>query len=174
MKKLIIINGTMGVGKSTVCNILLNTLKPSVYLDGDWCWKMNPFIISEENKKMVIDNITYLLKSYLDNSGYEYVIFCWVIHQEDIFKQILEPLNDCEFELHKISLICSEAALKSRLNLDVKNGIRKDDIIDKSVERLHLYNNMSTVKIDVSDSAPKQIAIKIVKLIEKGAKDERV
>ncbi len=72
MKKLIIINGTMGVGKSTVCNILLDTLKPSVYLDGDWCWNMNPFVVSEENKKMVINNITHLLKSYLENSGFEY------------------------------------------------------------------------------------------------------
>ena len=36
MKKLTMINGTMGVGKSTVCNKLLNMLSPSAYLDGDW------------------------------------------------------------------------------------------------------------------------------------------
>ena len=90
MKKLIIINGTMGVGKSTVCNTLLHTLKPSIYLDGDWCWNMNPFVISEENKSMVINNITYLFKSYLNKSAYEYIIFCWVIHQEYIFEQFLE------------------------------------------------------------------------------------
>ena len=76
MKKLIIINGTMGVGKSTVCKMLLDRLVPSVYLDGDWCWNMNPFIVSEENKAMVENNITHLLKSYLSNSEYEYIIFC--------------------------------------------------------------------------------------------------
>ena len=78
MKKLIIINGTMGVGKSTVSRILLKKLKASVYLDGDWCWNMNPFIPSEENKRMVIDNIVYLLSSFLKNSEYRYIIFCWV------------------------------------------------------------------------------------------------
>jgi adenylate kinase family enzyme len=168
VKKLIIINGTMGVGKSTVCNILLDSLKPSVYLDGDWCWNMNPFVVSEENIKMVINNITHLLNSYLNNSGYEYIIFCWVIPQENIFEQLLEPLNNCDFELYKISLICSETALKSRLEIDVQNGIRKVDVIDRSVQRLELYNNMHTIKIDVSDVDPKQTAIEIVKLIEKG------
>ncbi|MGK0468335.1 AAA family ATPase [Clostridium sp.] len=167
MKKLIIINGTMGVGKSTVCNILLDSLKPSVYLDGDWCWNMNPFVVSEENRKMVINNITHLLNSYLNNSGYEYIIFCWVIHQENIFEQLLEPLNNCDFELYKISLVCSETALKNRLEIDVQNGIRKTDVIDRSVQRLELYNNMDTIKIDVSDVDPKQTAIEIVELIEK-------
>ncbi len=32
MKKLIIVNGSMGVGKSTVCRQLLKNLTPSVYL----------------------------------------------------------------------------------------------------------------------------------------------
>ena len=93
MKKLIMINGTMGVGKSTVCNMLFKMLDNSVYLDGDWCWNMNPFVVSEENKEMVINNISYLLKSYLNNSGYKYIVFCWVIQEEDIFKQILDKLN---------------------------------------------------------------------------------
>ncbi|MBU3113061.1 AAA family ATPase [Clostridium lacusfryxellense] len=168
MKKLIIINGTMGVGKSSVCNILLDTLKPSVYLDGDWCWNMNPFVVSEENKKMVIGNITHLLNSYLNNSGYEYVIFCWVIHQEYIFEQLLEQLKDHDFELYKISLVCSETALKSRLKIDVENGVRKVDVIDKSLKRIILYNNMDTIKINVSDISSKQTAIEIIKLIEKG------
>ena len=170
MKKLIIINGTMGVGKSSVCNELLNILEPSIYLDGDWCWNMNPFIVSEENKKMVIDNINHLLKSYLDNSGYEYIIFCWVIHQEYIFTQILKSLKNYNFELYKISLVCSETALKSRLKIDVENGIRKVDIIDRSVQRLKLYNNMDTIKINVSDITPGQTAMNIVKLFEKDEK----
>lgn len=129
---------------------------------------MNPFIANEENKQMVQNNITHMLKSYLDNSSYEYIIFCWVIHQEYIFKQLLAPLKNYDFELYKISLICSETALKSRLGIDVQNDIRKIDIIDRSIQRLCLYNNMDTIKIDVSEIDPKQTAIEIVNLIEKG------
>ena len=46
MKKLYIIGGTMGVGKTTVCNILKKRLDMCVMLDGDWCWDINPFIVN--------------------------------------------------------------------------------------------------------------------------------
>ena len=168
MKKLIIINGTMGVGKSTVSNLLLDRLVPSVYLDGDWCWNMNPFIVSEENKTMVESNITHLLKSYLKNSGYEYIIFCWVIHQEGIFDKILVPLAGLEFELYKFSLVCSKEALRSRWEIDVQNGKREAARIDNSIERLPLYNEMDTIKVDVSNTTPEQTAIEIMKIIQNG------
>ncbi len=74
-KKLIIVNGAMGVGKTTTCKELNKSLQNSVLLDGDWCWMMNPFVVNEENKKMVIDNITYLLRGFIRNSTIEYVIF---------------------------------------------------------------------------------------------------
>ncbi|MHC1762598.1 MAG: AAA family ATPase [Negativicutes bacterium] len=165
MKKLIIINGTMGVGKSAVCRQLLKILPPGVWLDGDWCWNMNPFVVSEENKAMVLDNICYLLKSFLNNTGYEYVIFCWVIHQENIFNQLLMRLQGWEFELHKISLICSEQALAARLQYDVEAGIRNHDVIKRSIPRLALYRSMDTKKIDVSDITAAQAAIEIKHLV---------
>lgn len=166
MKKLIMINGTMGVGKSTVCSKLLNMLSPSVYLDGDWCWNMNPFVVSEENKEMVINNISYLLKSYLNNSGYKYIVFCWVMHEEYIIKQILDELNEFDFQLHKISLICSEDALRNRLNNDVINGIRQADIINRSIERILAYEKMDTIKIDVSSITVEETAKRIYSMVK--------
>lgn len=165
MKKLIMINGTMGVGKSTVCNKLLGLLSPSVYLDGDWCWNMNPFVVSEENKEMEINNISYLLKSYLNNSGYEYIIFCWVMHEEYIIKQILDKLNEFDFQLYKISLICTKEALEKRLNNDVVNGIRKTDVISRSIERISSYEKMDTVKIDVSNNTAEDTAKRIYSMV---------
>lgn len=67
MKKLIIINGTMGVGKTTISKEVHKSLDKSVWLNGDWCWMMNPWVFSEENIRMVMDNITYLLRNYLTN-----------------------------------------------------------------------------------------------------------
>lgn len=166
MKKLIILNGTMGVGKTTVGKLLMQKLQPSVFLDGDWCWDMNPFVVNEENKAMVLDNITHLLKAYLNNSGFEYVIFCWVIHQEEIFNQILAPLCGIDFELHQITLMCSETALRNRLEADVKNGIRQPDVIERSVARLSLYEKMDTVKIDVSNISAWQAAEQIAGFVK--------
>ncbi len=51
----------MGVGKSTVCDLLLRRLRPGAFLNGDWCWMLSPLIASEENKAMALRNITCLL-----------------------------------------------------------------------------------------------------------------
>lgn len=51
MKKFVIVNGTMGVGKSTIVSKLYKELQHSVWLDGDWCWLMNPWVVTEENKR---------------------------------------------------------------------------------------------------------------------------
>ena len=47
----------MGVGKTTTCKELSKKLQNSVWLDGDWCWMINPFVVNEENKRLVINNI---------------------------------------------------------------------------------------------------------------------
>ena len=79
MKHLYLIGGTMGVGKSTTCQIMKRKLNNSVFLDGDWCWDMDPFIVNDETKEMVIENICFLLNNFIKSSAYENIIFCWVI-----------------------------------------------------------------------------------------------
>lgn len=78
MKTLLMVNGPPGAGKTSMCRILNKSIN-SVWLDGDWCWMMNPFIVNAENKKMVEDNIIHLLRNFLTNSSMETVIFSWVI-----------------------------------------------------------------------------------------------
>lgn len=164
VKKLIIINGTMGVGKTATSRELNKKLNNSVWLDGDWCWMMNPFTVNDENKNMVIKNITYLLRNFLINSSYEYVIFDWVIHYEDIFNLIIQPLSDLEFEVIKITLLCSEEKLKKRILNDVKLNLRDGKELSTSLERLELYKNMNTVKIDTTNISINETVDKIIKI----------
>lgn len=84
MKNLYLIGGAMGVGKTTVCRRLKKDLPNSVFLDGDWCWDADPFLITEETKAMVMDNICFLLNNFLRCSAYENIIFCWVMHEQSI------------------------------------------------------------------------------------------
>lgn len=157
----------MGVGKSAVCRELNKRLDKSVWLDGDWCWMMNPFIVNEENKRMVENNIVFLLRSFLVNSSFDYVIFDWVIHKEYIFDLILERLNGLKFDVIKITLTCSEEALKSRILKDVQKNLRDEECIGRSIERLELYKEMDTEKIDTSDISIPETADKIMEIIQK-------
>ena len=93
MKTLYLIGGTMGAGKTAVSQQLKKDLPNSVFLDGDWCWDSSPFQVTEETKKIVIDNICHLLNNFLSCSVYENIIFCWVMHEQAIIDSIIENLD---------------------------------------------------------------------------------
>jgi cytidylate kinase len=162
MVKLIIINGTMGIGKSSAAKELLKHLNNAVWLDGDWCWMMNPWNFSDENKAMVIDNITHLLNNYLSSKNFNYIIFSWVIHEESIFQTLLSRLINKKYDLLKISLLCSEDKLKERMMKDNRN--RED--IERSINRLRNYDNLDTLKIDTSNLSLDETVNKILELIK--------
>lgn len=148
MKKLIMIGGTMGVGKTTVCQQLKKELEHAVFLDGDWCWDMDPFIVNEETQKMVLDNICFMLNSYIQCSEYEHIIFCWVMHQQEIIDLILSRLQLQQCQVYQISLVCSPDVLEKQIRQDIENGKREESVLKRSLERLHMYKNLRTRRID--------------------------
>jgi cytidylate kinase len=165
MGKLIIVNGTMGVGKTSVCEKLNETLSNSVFLDGDWCWKMSPFTVTDETKKMVINNISFLLNSYINCSAFEHIVFCWVLHKDTIIEELISRLDQSDCELHVITLVCSEESLRSRMQNDVEMQLRDEGSIERSIERLPLYHLMDTQKIDVSALSVDMTVEKIERII---------
>jgi len=140
----------MGVGKTAVCRALLKKLPNAVFLDGDWCWTSSPFIVNEETKKMVVDNVCHTLRNFLLADSFRNVIFCWVMHEQSIQDDILSRLPTEDITLHKISLVCSEEALRERLLGDIRQGFREEDILERSVARLPLYAKIDSEKIDTS------------------------
>ena len=162
MKNLFLIGGTMGVGKTTTCRILEQKLNNSVFLDGDWCWDMHPFQVTEETKRMVEENICFLLNNFIRCSAYENIVFCWVMHQQAILDDILSRLETENCKIHAISLVCGEHALQDRLQKDVSAGVREEEVIQRSVARLPLYRVLDTDKIDVSEIGPEEAADLII------------
>ena len=164
MKNLFLIGGTMGIGKSTVSQILKRQLPNSVFLDGDWCWDSSPFQVTAETKEMVIQNICAVLNNFLKCSAYENVIFCWVMHEQSIIDQIVSCLNTRGSHVIAVSLIASEQELTQRLQKDVTAGIRTPDVIARSVQRIPLYQRLHTVKVDTSGKSAAEVAQEIAAL----------
>lgn len=158
MKNLIFINGTMGIGKTTTSKILLKLLPDCVFLDGDWCWYADPWIVTDETKIMSKKNMGFLLDSFLNCSVYKNVIFCWVMHIESMIDEVLSLIKSDDYNLYKFSLVCSENALTERLQKDIDSGMRESDIIARALLRLQNYSAMDTVKINVSDITPERAA----------------
>ena len=165
MKTLYLIGGTMGVGKTTVCLELKKLLPNSVLLDGDWCWDMDPFVVNDETKAMVMDNICHLLNNFLKCSHMENVIFCWVMHEQSIINEILSRLDLRDCEVRAVSLTCTEEALRQRLQKDIDRGLRSGDILQRSIPRLRMYETLNTLLVDTTGKIPAEIADQILRNI---------
>lgn len=164
MKRFYILCGPMGVGKSATGTALRDRLPDCAFLDGDWCWDMHPFTVCEETKDMVMKNITFLLNNFLSCSVIDNIVFCWVMHEQQIIDDIISKLCAENAKIFKISLVCSPEALEKRLKKDIENGVRNIDIIERSIKRIPLYNKLDTVKINVSDISAETAAGIISKL----------
>lgn len=162
MKRLYLIGGPMGVGKTTVCRELQKRLDRSVFLDGDWCWDANPFQVTEETKAMVTENICFLLNNFLRCSVYNHVVFCWVLHQQAILEAILSRLDTWNCAVRAISLTASPEALTARITADIRAGRREPEALERSLAYLPLYAALSTEKLDVSRLTPEEAAERIL------------
>lgn len=164
MKNIYVIGGTMGVGKTTTCQLLKKKMDSSVFLDGDWCWDANPFQVTEETKCMVLDNICYLLNNFIQCTAYKNIIFCWVMHEQSIINSILERLDTQACNVKVISLVCNEDCLRERLEGDIIAGIRSEDLVDRSIKRILLYEELDTIKINTTHRSVLNVVNEILSL----------
>ena len=156
----------MGVGKTTVGQALKIELEQCVFLDGDWCWDMHPFQVTPETKALVLDNICAVLNNYIQCPAFNNIIFCWVMHEQMIIDEILSKLDTTGCQIVKVSLVCTEDALRERIEKDIEKKLRKKDVMERSLAYLPLYDALDTVKIDVSGKALGKIAEEIMHIKE--------
>lgn len=161
MKKVIFISGTMGSGKSTVSRLCSELLTRSVWLDGDWCWMMHPFQVSDQTKAMVLDNITYLLNQFLAQPDFDYILFSWVMDDPEIVRSILNRLLG-EFTFNHFTLSPSPAQLRRQLQSDIDRGLRTPECFERSLARLPHYDDIDSEKIETTGREPQSIAREIL------------
>ena len=154
----------MGVGKTTVSRELMRQLPRCAFLDGDWCWTMQPFTVTGETKAMVMDNITHMLANFLRCSEFENVVFCWVMHQQQIIDDILSRLPLENVRVVKLSLTCTPDALMARIRRDIASGLRDESAIPRALSYLPMYGDVQSVKLDTTTLSAAEAAEKYAKL----------
>ena len=122
MKQLYINGGPMGVGKTTVCRELKALTAPCAFLDGDWCWDMEPFQVTPETHgngpgeyRLSAGAVSPLLR--LRDSD-----FCWVLHQQEIVDNLLPAASLGGGAGPRVSLLARPETLKERIGKDVAAG----------------------------------------------------
>lgn len=167
-KRCILISGTMGVGKTSVCRELMKLLPQSVFLDGDWCWYSDPFTVTDATKQVVLENIGFMLQNFLRCPDYRNIIFCWVMDHQEILDEVIGRIRPAlgDARLCSVSLVASPEALATRLQKDIDSGLRSPDILPRSLARLPLYEKLNTCKLDVSALDARQTAVLLADRID--------
>lgn len=164
MKYLILINGPNGVGKSTACELLHQRLPHSSWLESEWCRSINPFSFTPETELLVVNNMSMLLRNYLRCSLVNYVIFSYGFHgpRKLIFEKLLHNLQDIEFTLLPITLICSEVENARRMTQDGRDAERIQRAL---IQTRPLYENPENPAIDTTHLTVEETVDEILKIL---------
>ncbi len=151
----------MGVGKTAAATRVAAALPHSVFLDGDWCWQLNPFEPTAEDREMVLRNIAFLLESFAHNPRIRTIVFCWVLHEQWIIDRLASALTT-PHRLHSFSLVATPDALVSRHEADIIAGLRQPGGVAAALDRLARFNGVDSVRIDTTALSADEVAQRIL------------
>ena len=154
MKKLILISGSPCIGKTTVGQHLFEQYNNSAYLDGDWCWCVNPFSVKDTRIRNGDKSMSFVLSNYL-SSEFDYVFFSSVVLTDPkIRESILNDITATDYKLIGFTLTCSEETL-------VKRHRQRGDHGAPSFHWLHLPPYPTDIVINTDNLSVSQIAEKL-------------
>jgi hypothetical protein len=155
--KVIMLNGPMGVGKTTVGKVIADQNPGTAFIDGDWCMDLHPFVGSRETKAMAVDNILHMIGNYLKCSACSMVVLAWLMDDPWVIQSITEGLAALKAEVKSVTLVCGREDLLRRWMQDRDCEWRTDEWLDVSLKSLPGFMSMDNA-IDTSGLTVGQIA----------------
>ena len=160
--KVIILNGPMGVGKTTVGKLIAEKQPGTAFIDGDWCMDLHPFVGNRETKEMAVDNILHMIGNYQKCSACRMAVLVWLMDDRWVLDRILEGLAVMEAEVQYVTLACSRESLIRRWKEDRRCEWRTDHWLEISLASLSRFAEMDH-QIDTSELSAEEIADRILK-----------
>ena len=155
--EVIIINGPMGVGKTTVGKYIADHFPGTAFIDGDWCMDIHPFIGNQETKAMAVDNILHMIGNYQKCSVCHLIVLVWLMDDQRVIQKVKEGLSALKAEVKDATLICNKENLVRRWKKDRNCEWRTDEWLEISIKSLPGFASLDHV-IDTSDLSVDQVA----------------
>ena len=162
--KVMILNGPMGVGKTTVGRYIADQNPGTAFIDGDWCMDLHPFVGSRETKAMAVDNILHMIRNYMNCSACRMVVLVWLMDDPWVIRSITEGLDGLHAEVKNVTLVCDRENLIRRWNGDRNCEWRTEDWLNVSLKSLPGFSSMDSV-IDTSGLSADRVAEQIMRQI---------
>lgn len=155
--KVIILNGPMGVGKTTVGKYIADHHPGTAFIDGDWCLDIHPFVGNQETKAMAVDNILHMIGNYQKCSVCSMVVLVWLMDEPWVIQKITQGLSALQADVKNVTLTCSRENLIRRWKEDHACEWRTDEWLNVSLKSLPGFASMDNT-IDTSDLPVEQVA----------------
>ncbi len=161
---IIIINGSVGVGKTSVADQLHYKFEKSVHLDGDAIGDVHPFIIYDDARISYLYRTLALLIGFHQQNGYRCFVINYVFESAESLQDLLDLLTPLDPDIHTYWLTCSEAEQVRRIR-----GRGRDEInweLDRFIELYKIQMAASQrgfigKQIDTSDMNVAEVADEI-------------
>jgi broad-specificity NMP kinase len=112
---IIIINGSLGVGKSSVADELHSKFDKSVHLDGDYIGDVHPYEIYDDARIDHLYRTLELLIGFHQENGYHNFVINYVFESSDSLQDLLELLRPLDPVIHTYWLTCDEKEQAKRI-----------------------------------------------------------
>ena len=155
--KVIILNGPMGVGKTTVGKYIADHHPGTAFIDGDWCLDIHPFVGNQETKAMAVDNILHMIGNYQKCSVCSMVVLVWLMDEPWVIQKITQGLSALQAEVKNVTLTCSRENLISRWKEDHNCEWRTNEWLNVSLKSLPGFASMDNT-IDTTGLSVEQVA----------------
>lgn len=165
MKKIIFVNGPMGIGKTSVSLKLTKLINNARIVHGDDCWDLSNILVNDFEKGKVFKTIASRIDEALSDAKVNVVIVDWVMHKKSIISLILNNIKFTDYEYKIVTLISNEEQLITRLQKDIKKGKRNEGGIEISLSYLKYYAVYDDILIDTSYLSVDEIANIIISKI---------
>ena len=138
----LILNGPMGVGKTTLGKYIADRFSGTAFIDGDWCMDLHPFVGSRETKEMAIDNILHMVNNYSKCTVCRRIVMVWLMDDAWVREHLLQGIASLGLQAKCVTLTCDEETLCSRWENDKLCEWRTDDWLQISLKSLPYFSSL--------------------------------
>lgn len=121
---IIIINGSVGVGKTSVADHLHYKFEKSVHLDGDAIGDVHPFIIYDDARISYLYRTLALLVDFHQQNGYCCFVINYVFESAESLQELVNLLTPLDPDIHAYWLTCNEEEQARRIGRRGNNEIK--------------------------------------------------
>ncbi len=112
---IVILNGSVGVGKTTAAWALNQSFDKSVMLDGDYIGAVHPFDIHDAARVTYLYETLAHLVSFHQQHGYTNFVINYVFESPESLAELVDDLRPLGGDVHTFWLTCSEDEQRRRI-----------------------------------------------------------